>query len=346
MKRGLVTLDPAQVPLAAYGARIEALRGRLGGTRAEVALVYGDVSRSADINFLSNLCLYWNEAILVVPRKGDPALITKLSKRVTTWMRETSVLADIRSGPRLTESIGTFLQDRLGGIPGALALVDLPWWPNNLVTQLGKTFPDTAIEDLGPAVREARLRPSAEELTLLQTASRLLDDALTLSWAEGSTPDERTSIAVRALRRAGFQEASVSCGRLGDGSEFTDAIGQFRDVWLRRSRPRAGVAAAVADSALQGALAAARPGMTEGALARLAAVQIGSHVTRLRCYPHADLETRGLYRNKEDADRRLREGEVVCLELTLVSGDGVILAADTAKVGEYGASPLSSKESP
>jgi hypothetical protein len=69
-------------------------------------------------------------------------------------------------------------------------------------------------------------------------------------------------------------------------------------------------------------------------------------VTRLRCYPHADLETRGLYRNKEDAERRLRDGEVVCLELTLVSGDGVILAADTARVGEYGATPLSRKEIP
>jgi hypothetical protein len=128
-----------------------------------------------------------------------------------------------------------------------------------------------------------------------------LDHALTPAWGE-SCPDDRISSAVRALRRSGFQEAAVACGEFGDGSEFIDAIGQYRDVWLRQSRPRGGPIAISAEAALRSALAAAKPGATEASLSRAAATQIGAgRSTTLSCFPHADLETRGLYRNTKDA---------------------------------------------
>ncbi|HEX4241424.1 MAG TPA: aminopeptidase P family N-terminal domain-containing protein [Steroidobacteraceae bacterium] len=343
MKRGLVTLDPAQIPRAAYDARIDAVRARLEGSGAEVALIYGDVSRSGDINFLSNLCLYWNEAVLAIPREGAPVLITKLSKRVTTWMRQTSVLDQIVSGPRLAESVGKLLDDHRGGRKGALALVDLSWWPNNLVNQLRKTLPEMELRDLGSAVREERLRPSPEERRLLETGAHLMDYALALAWSE-PTPDARTSAAVRALRRSGFQEATVSCATLGDGSEFVDATGQYRDVWLRQSRPRGGPAAAAADAALSTALAAARPGTSEATLARLSAGQAAGRQAAFSCFPHADLETRGLYRGAGDAARVLRADEVVCVAVTLAGDEAALAAAATVRITEHGAEPLFRKE--
>lgn len=344
MKRGLVTLDPAQIPRDAYAARIDAVREILAGSHAEIGLIYGDVSRSGDINYLSNLCLYWNEAVLAVPREGAPALITKLSKRVTTWMRQTSVLGEIRSGPRLAESVGTFVQDRLGGRKGVLALVDLPCWPNNLVNQFLKTMPQMELADLGPAVRDFRLQPSIEERRLLEAGAHLLDHALTPAWGE-SCPDDRISSTVRALRRSGFQEATVACGEFGDGSEFIDAIGQYRDVWLRQSRPRGGPIAISAEAALRSALAAAKPGATEASLSRVAATQIGAgRSATLSCFPHADLETRGLYRNTKDAERALRAGEVVCIAVTSAGEEGVLSAADTVTITEHGAAPLFRKE--
>ncbi|HEY6453197.1 MAG TPA: aminopeptidase P family N-terminal domain-containing protein [Steroidobacteraceae bacterium] len=345
MKRGLVTLDQREIPREVYAARIEALQAQLRRSSAHVALVYGDVSRSGDINYLTNLCLYWSEAVLAVPRDGPPALITKLSKRVTTWMRQTSTLQDIRSGPQLAESVSKYLQDQPGQCRGSLALIDLPWWPHQLVEQIREALPDMLLEDLGPAVRAARLVPSVETRRLLESGAGRLADALRLAWSGGTSAEECAAIAVRALRRDGFQDATVAAGGLGDSTEWIDAIGQYRDVWVRRSLSRNGPSATLAETALRDLLAAARPGVNETSLARRTTGRFGgSGRARLACYPYLDLETRGLYRSPDDSNRPLQVNEVVCIQLTLCGDDGPVIATDTVSISPSGAVPLCRKE--
>lgn len=345
MKRGLVVLNDEETSRAAFAARIDGVRKSLKDSGARLALIYGDVSRSGDINYLTNLCLYWNEAVLAVPAEGAPALITKLSKRVQPWMLQTSILEDIRSGPRLAENIGKFLDERGGGRTGNIAVLDMSWWPNNLVEQLRKTVPEAELRDLPGAVRARRLVPSAEEQRFLALGCSLLDEALTMAWAEGRDPHERTSIAVRSIRRAGFQDATVTCGRLPDGSEYADAIGQFRYVWLRQSRPRGGETAQAAQALLRAALLAAKPGVTEARLVNLVAGQVDArYKATLSCIPHPDIETRGLFRSRADGERPLKNGEVVCIALSLANDGGVVTAAETVQITRSGAAPLHRKE--
>ncbi|MGH8218851.1 MAG: aminopeptidase P family N-terminal domain-containing protein [Steroidobacteraceae bacterium] len=320
---------------------MDGVRVRLEASGAQIALIYGDVSRSADIHYLTNLCLYWNEAVLVIPLVGAPVLVTKLSKRVQPWMHRTSTLEDIRSGPRLTENICSVLDERSGGRAGRIALIDLPWWPNKLVTELRTALPQAQLQDLGPAVRDSRLQPSADEWSLLQRGAELLDAAMESAWQRGGDADERTSIAIRGIRRAGFEDAMVTFEKLSDGSEFADVVGQYRYVWLHQSRPRGGPSAEMANDTMQVALAAARPGMTEAQLVKLAAAQVTDrYEVELSCAPYPDIETRGLCRIAQDAQRPLKEGEVVCIALSLASEAGVIEAAETVKITPNGATAL------
>jgi len=100
MKRGLVLFDPAEIPADEWRGRVAAVQRQLAASGTDVALIYGDVSRSDDIAYLTNLCVYWNEGILAVPAHGDPVFLTKLSPRVHPWMRLISTVTEIRSGPR------------------------------------------------------------------------------------------------------------------------------------------------------------------------------------------------------------------------------------------------------
>ncbi len=373
MKRGLALLDPAETSSAVFASRLDALRERTEASGARIALIYGDVSRSGDIHYLTNLCLYWNEAVLAVPLGSRPVLITKLSKRVQPWMHRTSILEDIRSGPRLAESIGKLLDEHIGGRPdertdariggraGPIGLVDLPWWPNGLVAELQGVLPHAELRDIPAAVRDRRRRPSAEEMSLLQRGAELLERALEpiparndSAQARNGGAQARTAVAVSNIRRSGFLDATVSCGRLPDGSEFTDAIGQYRYVWLRRCRSRGGPTADAANGVLHAVLNAARPGATEAQLRELAASQAGELCrstlagepckSTLSCVAYPDTETRGLYR-ADESQRPFEEGEVMCIALELASDAGVLPASETVKVTRSGAIALSAEES-
>jgi len=341
LKRGLVILDSDETSLEAFGSRLDAVRAKVKAASSSVALIYGDVSRSGDINYLTNLCLYWNEAILAVPLQGKPALITKLSKRVQPWMHKTSILDDIRSGPRLADNVGKFLDERFGTREGRVCVADMPWWPGGLIAQLRSALPAGELHDLAGAVRAERLVPSVDELQLLNDAARLLDESLAAAWKEGVDPHSRTAIAVRNIRRAGFQDASVNCGTLSDGSEYIDAIGQYRYVWVHQSQPRGGAMARSVNDSLWVAAAAIRPGMTETTLRELVSSRIGDGLKlTLSCIAHPDVETRGLYRFSDDSRRTLHAGEVIALTLSLSGNSGVVSAAETMKVTKDGAEPL------
>ncbi|MBO0687385.1 MAG: aminopeptidase P family N-terminal domain-containing protein, partial [Candidatus Dormibacteraeota bacterium] len=180
MKRGLVVLD-APVTAGELRSRVAALQRELRSQGVKAGLLYGDVYRSGDITYLCNLCLYWNEGVLLVPAHGDPALLTKLSARVQPWMRATSTLGQIRSGPDLAGLMAERMRDEAPEATGEaemswwgpLGLVEMTWWPAPLVDRVKELLPGLELRDLGPLVRQARLRPSPAELELLRVGGSI-----------------------------------------------------------------------------------------------------------------------------------------------------------------------------
>ncbi|GAB3002557.1 aminopeptidase P family N-terminal domain-containing protein [Amycolatopsis acidiphila] len=307
MKRGLVVLDPAEIPEAEWRQRIDRVREQLGAEGVEVALVYGDVYRSDDIAYLSNLCIYWNEGMLAIPVDGEPALLTKLSPRVHTWMRRTSTLTDLRSGKAFGALVAALLDERR---PGTLGIVDASLWPTALIDEVGAAAPGWVVRPLEGLVRQFRLQPSEPEKSLLRQAGAVLAEAATA--ADGLPGQEKISAAERVVRSGGFTDVLVRATPTS-----VEITGQYRNSWLRVARD-----ASLAER-LREAVSTVGDGVRTGA------------VRGARVVHHADLSTDGEYAG-QSGDRVLNAGEVVVVAVE----DGGAVAADTVLVTNSGTEVL------
>lgn len=335
MKRGLVRRERPESASSACTSRLEALRSRLRAGGLEAALVYGDVSRSGGMDYLTGFCLYWNEAVLIVPCEGPPALVTKLSKRVQPWIRATSVLEDVRSGPRVGENVAAFLAQRLGAGRKRVGLVDMQWWPHGLVEGLEAAMPEATFIDLPRAVRDLRLIPDPEEGALLREAGGLLEAVVGAAWAAGADAATRTGTVVREARMHGFLDVDVACRALEDGSECIDAVGQYGYVWVRLGRAGRGAVGRAAAGALNGVIDEIRAGVSERDLAQGLRGRIdGPYRYVFSCAATADIESRGGFGFPAEAERPFGAGEVVVPVLSLQHGrDGVATVAEPVVVG-------------
>lgn len=344
MKRGLVVLDPQEVGDDEWSGRVRRLQERMAAEGVSVALVYGDVYRSDDIAYLTNLCIYWNEGMLAVPVDGDPVFLTKLSPRVHTWMRATSTVTDLRSGKAFGPLVTAFLEE---SGPGSVGLVDRALWPADLVAEVTAAADGREVRAFDDAVREQRLVPSPAELALLRLGAEALSAAF-----EEAGPDlgeqERIAVVEGRLRAAGYADVFASTATTGEGAVTLEVTGQFRQGWLHRAEPAGADGTPWAGplaEALRAALGAVAGGVTRADLVAAAAPALGrlpegvdAFVT---CVNQADLATHGEYAG----ERPVPAGAVVAVGVELLFADGGRAAvAETVLAGAEGAEPLSGRK--
>lgn len=347
MKRGLVVLDPAEIPAAEWAGRVARLQERLQREGLQAALLYGDVYRSGDLSYLTNACIYWNEGLLVVPARGEPAFLAKLSARVHPWLRSTSTLTDLRSGGNLAQLVA----DYLAGHPaGAVGLVELDWWPAALVTELAQRAPGWLWRDLGPAVRRARWQPSAAEVALLRRGASISAAAIKTALQPGLPAAECVGRAERAARGAGVEDLFAWSAQGPDGALSLDVVSEYRGYWTRAARlllpggvaPAWSGKLAAAHRAAAACLAAgvAPEQLQSAAAAHLAGLPVAGP-WQVECLHHTDLETGGGYRYPAERDLPLPDGAVVSLSVSLRFDQGQrVVVADTYLVGGTGAECL------
>jgi Creatinase/Prolidase N-terminal domain len=338
MKRGLVVLDPAEIPGGERRDRLTALQRRLAADDIDVALVYGDVSRPDDIAYLTNLCVYWNEGMLAVPAEGEPAFLTKLSPRVHPWMRRTSTITDVRSGRSFGDLVAKYLaagRQPRSGRP-AVGLIDAPLWPAAVVAEITAAASGWQVIPLGGLVREQRLAPSPHELALLRHA--------------GGVTGAAVAAVERDLRGAGFLDVLAWLDETADGAVSVRVTAQYRNLWLHASRVSGATPppwAAALGLALAAVTAAAATGVTADGLAAAA----GPHLeglppgtaTDVRWVYQADMATSGEYESYP-ADLPVPRGSVVVLTIAARFPDGSQAAvADTVLVGDDGADSLTGR---
>jgi Xaa-Pro aminopeptidase len=337
VKRGLVLRDPAEVPEQEWRRRIGALQDRLTADGIDVALVYGDVFRSDDIAYLTNLCIYWNEGVLAVPATGEPAFLTKLSPRVYPWMRRVSTVEDIRSGRNFADLVATYLADHPDAQVGA---VDAGLWPESVLRQLTAKLGDRPVRELGGLVRDLRLAPAAPEVGLLRTAGALLAEAATASAAPGLGVRQRVSAAERTLRWGGYLDVLTQPSATTDGVSSLRISGQYRTCWLQAAR-LSGEAPWTRQltAALGAAIGAVRPGASGAELPAAAAASLPAG-GRLTWVHQADLSTNGEYARPDPA-APLAEGAVLALAADVLFDDGgYAVVADTVLVTGAGPETL------
>jgi hypothetical protein len=277
MKRGLVVLDPAEIPEAQWRDRVTTLQNRIRAEGVDVALIYGDVSRSDDIAYLTNLCIYWNEGVLAVPAEGDPVFLTKLSPRVHPWMRRISTVTEVRSGKSFGALVAGYLPPPDGQdgqppdgtaptaapttAPTTVGLVDAGLWPSAAIEEIAgevTAVPGRRLKHLGGLVRDQRLVVSEHELALIRRAAGLLTDAADQAARPGLPAPERTAIVERELRGAGFLDVDARTVDAPDGAGTLHVTGQYRTSWVHVSR-------LLPDAAAHGAGQRVTHGATRGA---------------------------------------------------------------------------------
>ncbi len=337
MKRGLVVLDPAEIPEREWRARVTALQRRLSAAGIDVALIYGDVSRSDDIAYLTNLCIYWNEGILAVPADGEPVFLTKLSPRVHPWMRLVSTVAEIRSGRNFGELAAKLLG---AGAGGTVALLDGGLWPASAAAEMRGALAGWNVAEAGALAREPRLVPTDHELALLRRGAGLLTRTIAGAAADGLSASARIAAVERGLRGAGFLDVFADAAQAPDGVTSLQVTGQYRYLWLHASRLVTGGQATwptALRNAIGAAVAAARAGVSAAELAEAARPALGGlpagAVPDVRWVHQADMATRGEYASYP-ADLPLPPGSAVVITVGAAFPDGRHAAvAETVLVG-------------
>lgn len=343
MKRGLVVLDRGELPVGELEGRVATLQRRLVEEGLAAALLYGDVFHSGDITYLSNICIYWNEALLAVPARGEPALLTKLSRRVHPWMRATSTIEDLRSGPRLGQLAGEYLE---AVDAGPVGVVEEAWWPAALLEDLGPTLGGRPTRDLGPAVRQERQHPSGPELALLRRGASLAAQSVAETFEGGLTNAERSGRAELAARRGGVEDVAVYCHGSGPGADTVEVVTEYRGYWTSGARVLVSGTPAWAgamDAAYRATVGALSGGATEEAVREQAAPFLAASGVPwcLDLLQHVDVECNGGYRLPDQRSTRFAAGSVASLRLVLDLPDGSQAAAgDTYLLGASGAERL------
>jgi Xaa-Pro aminopeptidase len=356
MKRGLVLFDPAEITAEEWRGRVAAVQRELAASGIDVALIYGDVSRSDDIAYLTNLCVYWNEGILAVPAHGDPVFLTKLSPRVHPWMRLISTVTEIRSGRGLAELAAAFLGPGDGGTVG---LIEAELWPAAVSAEIRQALAGWEVRPLAGLVRALRQVPSPAEVALLGRAAASLADTAADAAAPGLSDGERVAVAERRLRGDGFLDVLVDQARTGDGVTSVQITAQYRYLWLQASRVAA-TAGPVAwagplRQAIGAAVTAAVPGATATDLDEAARPALGrlpaGATSDVRWVHHGDLATNGEYADYPsglpipagsvvvvDIDVRFADGtHAAVAETVLAAADGpVCLTAQSTTAGAGG----------
>ncbi len=243
MKRGLITWDRAELPAAAFDARLSALYQLCADFDVPALVAYSDVCRSNDVRYISNYMPYWNRALTVVPRGEKPILLCALSPRVYPWIKSVTVHETILPSPSLPAQLVKLCSEKGWSKVGMLDKAGLP---NDLFTQLGAEkleFVDIPHDAFRPVATESELAMHRRAALL---AREILAAEVTRT-AIGLTDYELTGRLERRLRRAGAEDLVVliSDGRtvplpamgkkINENSSATVAL-EYNGHWVKLSR--------------------------------------------------------------------------------------------------------------
>jgi hypothetical protein len=243
MKRGLISWDRAELPAAAFDARLAAVYQLCADFDVPALVAYSDVSRSNDVRYISNYMPYWNRALTVVPRGEKPILLCALSPRVYPWIKSVTVHETILPSPSLPAQLVKLCAEKGWSKVGVL---DRSGLPNDLYTQLGAE--KLALVD----IPRSAFRPVAteSELAMHRRAAALAREILegeVTRVAIGLTDHELTGRLERRFRRAGAEDLVVLISdgqtvplpaagkKINENSSATVAL-EYNGHWVKLSR--------------------------------------------------------------------------------------------------------------
>lgn len=263
MRRGLIARSPAELPDAVFAARVARMQAAMAKAGWDALLVYSNNTRPAGASWLCGFLPYWSEAMLVLPRGGEPYLIAALTKRVHPWIAATSRLAAVVSAARLGLGAGTEILAAGGRAVGVADLDGLPAGIGDDLRGAG-----VVLHDATPAFAGVRGRADAAEIALAAHAAAIAHDALACALPEHDEADAIIAAVEGRARALAAEECYIGVapdlararhfvrleGAAPLGASYAiRATVAYKGAWVRAARTvfrderRAGIATAAAE---------------------------------------------------------------------------------------------------
>jgi len=176
MRRGLIARSTVELPDAVFAARLDRVRATMQAEGLDALLVYTNNTRPAGVSWLAGFVPYWSEAVLVVPRVGEPYLVAALSFRVKTWIERVSRLGDVLHHPR----VGLKAAQQIAAVraDAALGVVDFDGLPAGIADDLREGGPRLTLRDASALFAALRAVADPAEIALAGKAASIARQAL------------------------------------------------------------------------------------------------------------------------------------------------------------------------
>jgi Xaa-Pro aminopeptidase len=204
MRRGLIARSQAELPDAALDARLARVRAAMRAEQLDALIVYTNNTRPAGVSWLTGFVPYWSEALLVLPRDGDPVLVVALTFRVKTWIERTSRVADVIHTPRIGLEAGRRIA--AAKADAAVGIVDFDNLSAGIADDLREGGPRLTLRDASALFAQARAVADPAEIVLAKTAAAIARDALAQIPRDGADLGQMLAAAETSARQSGAEE--------------------------------------------------------------------------------------------------------------------------------------------
>jgi creatinase/prolidase-like protein len=174
MRRGLIARSREELPDAVFDTRLARLRAALRGLDA--LIVYTNNTRPAGVSWLAGFVPYWSEALLVLPRSGEPVLVVALTFRVKPWIERTSRVAEVIHTPRIGIGAARFIA--AVKTDATVGVVDFDHVSTGVADDLREGGPHLSYFDASDVFAAARGSSDPAEIALSARAASIAGAAL------------------------------------------------------------------------------------------------------------------------------------------------------------------------
>ncbi len=206
MRRGLLSWNQDEVPVAVLEARLARLQAAMAKDGLGALLIYTNFPRPAAVSFLTHFVPYWSQAALVVFPEGETKLVSALSKRVSGWVHETGHVGEIVSTGDIGAGAARLIAARA---PKRVGVVELAKLPGGIGRPLAEGLGGAALVDASALFAAIRHPADATEIALARRAAAICAGALDAALAERPETADRLIAAIENAARLDAAEEVI-----------------------------------------------------------------------------------------------------------------------------------------
>jgi Xaa-Pro aminopeptidase len=232
---GSYGFEPDRLPRDEFQIRMNALHRVMDEKKLAAMLVYGDAREHGAVAWFTNFIPRLRWAMALLPKNGEPRLLTSMSPRDVPAMRQMTWIADVMSGWNWESAFDPWLARLSADAPAAIGTVgfDLmrPALLQSLEKSLGNRFTLTAADPDVLALRSTRPR----ELSLIREACKVVRaGAVTMrdAWRSGRGNEAAALAGERVARAMAAQDVRTLVSF--DGGR---TLSPFRGAFELRAEP-------------------------------------------------------------------------------------------------------------